>query len=104
MFAAFMEAIEKDKSRTSKAHARSSGGHSQHRTHPPAAALNAHTKSEPGADWLQVLSQNAHLVNLEPEIQNSGRGFGFSELGYGPSMFYKPTRFFEVNALPGHPF
>lgn len=118
MFDAFMEAIEQDSKanlKAPKSHAMMQArlgfleGNFQFIPHrdttspgPANLASNAlvhHPGSEKGAaDWFQVLSQNAHLVNLnlKPDSENpvSPGLVGFSELTHGASMFCKPARIF----------
>jgi hypothetical protein len=116
MFAAFMDAIEQDNTKAPNAHAMhwqvrppGLGGDPQHRLGAPDLPSNvqhphphpAEEEEEEEEDWFQVLSQNAHLVNLKSENPAPGFGFNNSELVHGQSMFYRPTRLFDVDASPG---
>lgn len=97
MFLTFMEAIERDKIKASNTHAMQVWHQASYPGAPDHLPFDGHPP-EAGADWLQVLSQNAHLVNLKSGT--SSPGFGSSDVTHGPSMFYKPAKLFDVKGSP----
>jgi hypothetical protein len=100
MFSAFMEAIERDNAKASTAYGmqfRPSPGDGQWQHHPTVRDSSPNVHTPPGnEDWLQVLTQNAQVVNLKPD--NSEPGFGFSD----SVVHYNDARQFSDNSSLQH--